>query len=328
MTNRHLTRASTDWREQIAQLQAELDELLPLLVEAEAELAERHATINAFEFRLRAAISHLTRKLDDLEWEISDLKRKLRWQGDNWYDAMDEDAAAWAQGQSATEEGDYRYREQPTAARPKQDEDTRAELKSLYRKLARLFHPDTAVDEADREFRTQMMMAINAAYAAGDLDKLKELAESPEAAPLMEFEHADQQQAEILLRELTRVKRRLAEIEEEIARLEKHQSARLMQEKAQAEAAGRDYLGEIEDQIRDIIARKMIIRDILRTKLESMDLDEEMAVPDEDFADLMWDVSLDTAFEEEISPEFDPYIRRRRDHGYYEEDFDDDYDFE
>jgi hypothetical protein len=39
-------------------------------------------------------------------------------------------------------------------------------------------------------------------------------------------------------------------------------------------------------------------------------------------------VSLETSFEDDISPEFDRYLQRRRDRVYFEEDFDDDYDFE
>ena len=327
MSERRLTKTTSDWSEQVAQLQAELDELLPQLVEAEAGLAERLATINAFEFRLRAALNHLTRKLDELDAEIRDLRRKLRLLGDEWYDVADEGAAAWARGQTATEEGDYKYHEPSPKARPQQDEDTRAELKTLYRQLARYYHPDMAVDEEDREYRTQMMMAINAAYAAGDLAKLRQLADSPEMVRHLEADHPDQQLAEALLRELRRVKERLAEIKRELEQLEQHESAKMMRRMAEAEALGVDYLAGLESQLRDSVTEKMVDRDSLLVQLEAIKLGYDTAVADDEFADIVAEVTLDASFEEDISPEFDRYIRNRTDNIYFEEDFDDDIDF-
>lgn len=328
MFAQQLIPTSDDWQEQVGHLRAELEALMPQLVDAEAELAERHAAINAFEFRLRARLSPLTRKLSVLDEEIRELRRQLRWFGEGWYAEAASDAAAWARGHSATGEGEYRYRETPTTARPEQDEDTRAEMKKLYRQLARRFHPDTAVDKTDRAYRTQLMMAINAAYASGDLTKLHELAESPESNHQLDYSRADQKLAETLLREVTRIKRRLAEIKQEVSRLEKHESAKLMKKMAMAEADGRDYLAELEKQMRDLLVERMAQRDSLQAQVESLELGEGIDASDEDFADLVWDVSLETSFEDDISPEFDRYLQRRRDRVYFEEDFDDDYDYE
>lgn len=331
MIEQRLTPTTDDWREQIAHLRAELDGLLPELVEAEAELAEWYTSINAFEFQLRARISPLTRKLEALDAEITELRRQLRWHGDSWYEGASSAAANWARGRSAAEAGDYRYRAAPTTARPEQDEDTRTEIKKLYRQLARRFHPDTAVDDSDRTYRTQLMMAINAAYAAGDLAKLRELAASPEfTSPNgLNYDHADQKLAEMLLREVARVRRRLAEIKQEMIRLEKHESAKMMKKMVEVEANGRDYFAEIEKQLRDLIEERLVSRHSLEVQLESLEMDEgDTAVSDEDFANMVWDIGQETAWDDDITPEFDRYIQRRRDRVYFEEDFDDDYDFE
>ena len=328
MVNQQLSTTSGEWDEKIAQLQAELDDLLLQLVEAEAELAERHAAINAFEFRLRSAINHLTRKLDELDNEIRNLQNKLRWHGDEWFDVADDAAASWARGQRATAGSEYRYRDTPTTARPEQDEDTRAELKKLYRQLARRYHPDMAVDAEDREYRTQMMMAINAAYAAGDLDKLQELAASPDAEQAMEYTNADQKLAETLLREVTRVQRRLAEIQDELTRLEKHDSAKMMEQMAEAEANGRDYFEEIKEQMRDLVAERTAMRDSLLVQIESLKMGYDTNISDDELADIVAEVSLETSFDADISAEFDRYIIRRSDRFYREENFDDDMDLE
>lgn len=53
------------------------------------------------------------------------------------------------------------------------DDDTKPNLKKLYRSLARMYHPDFASDEEDRERRTQLMTIINEAYEKGDLQTLQ-----------------------------------------------------------------------------------------------------------------------------------------------------------
>lgn len=328
MSNQQLSTISGEWDEKIARLQAELDDLLPQLVEAEADLAERHAAINAFEFRLRSAINHLTHQLDELDFEIQNLQKTLRWHGDEWFDAADDAAATWARGQRATDGSEYRYRDTPTAARPEQDEDTRAELKKHYRQLARRYHPDMAVDAQDREYRTQMMMAINAAYAAGDVEKLRELVSSPEMKQMQDYTDADQKLAETLLREVTRIKRRLKEIQEELAHLEKHESARMLKRMSEVEADGRDYFAEVQEQMRDLVAERTAVRDSLLVQIESLQMGYDSGISDDELADIVAEVTLETSFDENISADFDRYIIRRRDQFYREDDFDDDMDFE
>jgi hypothetical protein len=56
---------------------------------------------------------------------------------------------------------------------PDVDEDTKPNLKKLYRSLARIYHPDYASDEDDRDRRTQLMTLINEAYQKGDLSTLQ-----------------------------------------------------------------------------------------------------------------------------------------------------------
>ena len=46
------------------------------------------------------------------------------------------------------------------------DAATEAEIKTLYRKMCRRFHPDLSQDPTEQAWRTELMTAINAAYAA------------------------------------------------------------------------------------------------------------------------------------------------------------------
>jgi hypothetical protein len=327
MIEQGLTELDGNWREKIEEQQARLEKVRNELIEAEARLADRLAAINAFEFQLRARIGHLINRLEALTAEIKEYRRQLRWIDDDWGD-MENGNPFWSmrevediyEGKGAA--AGYRYMGSAPAAPPQElNLDEGQQIKQLYRQLARRFHPDMAQDAADRAYRTTMMIAINAAYAAGNLEKLKELALEPDAAGHMDYVQTDQQLAATLLRELVRCQRRLEEIRGELARLERHKSSRLMQRAQQAEAEGRDLLAEIANQIKEKIARKMVERDVLKGELENLATAEPDWQSDE-FADAVWNLSLEQAYEEDPLNGVEEWIRarQRRERFIYDED--------
>lgn len=54
------------------------------------------------------------------------------------------------------------------------------QLKTLYRSLARRFHPDLCADAADQAYRTECMLRANHAWKEGDLETLQELDDETE----------------------------------------------------------------------------------------------------------------------------------------------------
>ena len=71
------------------------------------------------------------------------------------------------------------FESDPYSDVPKQKETT-PEAKSLYRSLARRFHPDLAETEEARDARTEVMAEINQAYRDQDIDKLLEIQDRPD----------------------------------------------------------------------------------------------------------------------------------------------------
>lgn len=295
-----ITPAESHYRAQIEELQAQLDRLRPKLITAETELAERLADISAFEFRLRARLGTLHRRLESIEAEIVAYRKQLQKLQDDWFfaepDDLDEDLEPdvrfdFAEEAGAAASGEYRYRD-TAVNQPRQDlsASQSAELKRLYRQLARRFHPDFGLDEADRAQRTQIMMAINAAYALGDLDRLHEIAEQPDLLPGTSLSDAELVQA--LMRELEHCRRRLGEIRRELERLETHPSTVLMRRAEKAAANGRDYFDDLEADMRMQIQHKMVQRDVLRGEIDSFSegLSEFNSA---DFADTVYDLGLE-----------------------------------
>lgn len=318
----NLAQTGTDWRAKIAELQAQLDELKPRLVEAEAELADRLSAISVFEFNVRARLQALIQRLDKLEVQIKSLRHQLRRLQDAWLfddledlddEALRERLETWryADDESATS-GEYRYRQAPSADRtpsPTLSPDDEARLKQLYRRLARRFHPDFALDEADRAYRTDLMMAINAAYAAGDIARLEELAQRPDSAAQKTYSDAELVAA--LENEIEQCRVRLTEIRQELARLERHQSAVLMRRAERATAEGRDLLAEMATDLRSRIAHKMAERDILEAEIEAYMAGQPEYVG-EDFADAVYDLGLEQAYDHDSLTEFSEWRDRNR----------------
>ena len=333
MQNSDLILAASEWQEKIHELKALIDQLTNELVEAEAELADQLAAINAFEFRLRAGIGFLIRRLDELARQIEAYQQQLRHQqqGDdphtgNW--SIDDVEDVYHE--PGVDYDAYRYHETPPE--PPQSPlglDEKTELKRLYRQLARRFHPDMGLDEADRTRRTKLMMAINAAYAAADLDALRQLALEPDSI-LVDLLEDGQLQAEQLLREMARLQHRLSEVRDELAKVAQNKSYKLLLQAKQTELAGGDWLEELKAQVQEQISMKLVERDVLQqeiafraTAVDTND-DDDSDFQSDAFADAVWDITLEHAYDEDPEVDMEEFVSRRRDRFQYDEDILDD----
>ncbi len=92
--------------------------------------------------------------------------------------------------------------------------ETTPELKSVYRELAKLLHPDLTLDPNEKERRHKLMQMINEAYQAGNLKKLNDILESERNNP-------ENIKGEDIGSTLVRVIRKIAQIEKRIAELDK-----------------------------------------------------------------------------------------------------------
>jgi curved DNA-binding protein CbpA len=118
-----------------------------------------------------------------------------------------------------------------------------AELKRLYRRLARLLHPDLAPDEADRERLSALMARANAAYEAEDLAALELMAARVGAGePPGELTEAERLLH--LSRRAEQLARVAASLQRERRRLSRSETARLRAEAGRRAAAGQDYFAE------------------------------------------------------------------------------------
>ncbi len=249
------------------ELRAALAKVHPQLIEAEAELTDRLAEINAFEFEFEAKVGQLLDALDKLETEIQryneyiKIARNREIFGHAHVSVEDQHRRAWQAPPTWA----------PTPPPKPLDPASEAEIRKLYRQLARRFHPDLAVNEADRARRTEKMAAINNAYAARSLIELVTLAEEPDTIIKAGQGQSGQTEAQLVRAmrdELARCQRRLREIEKELHGLRFRPSVELSLEVKAARQQGRDLLAEMAAELDHKIARKSAERDMLRTQFD------------------------------------------------------------
>jgi hypothetical protein len=122
------------------------------------------------------------------------------------------------------------------------------ELQRLYRRCVRAMHPDLAVSEADRAMRTEYMANANAAYAARNSERLRELLEMWMCGSQAAIPSADDELA-YLHRAIHAVKRRLMAVQDLLDELRKSELGMLLQRAQVAQANGRDLLREMADDV-------------------------------------------------------------------------------
>ncbi|MFZ4191077.1 J domain-containing protein [Streptomyces pseudogriseolus] len=87
----------------------------------------------------------------------------------------------WMDGDGLFPEATAMLTDQPV--RPPQRVRPSEEARKLYRELARKAHPDLAQEDKERARREEFITRVNAAYARGSADELRELAEEWAAGP-------------------------------------------------------------------------------------------------------------------------------------------------
>lgn len=257
--------------EKVKRLRLELDRLRAELAEAEAELDSQLEDVRAFEFRFEAHVGQLLDQLAGLEAEVENYLSRIK--------RLRHEQTFGDQGPSfepVEEQFKQTWQQNPETAVPKPPPApppaTQAQLKKIYRHLARQFHPDLAIDEADRQYRTDKMAAINDAYQAQSMVELMALAEelAHHQSQQQAAQPPDQEMAQALQEEIERCRRRLRALDNELQNLPNRSMVELALQVKLAQREGRDLLGEMATDLERKIARKTAERDMLRAQFNNL----------------------------------------------------------
>lgn len=155
--------------DQNVRLQAELAQLTNDVAEMELELATAQAEVAEFTRRYYNQVGRRMVELDALHARLAEHHAKVH-RGDSGAAAAATECRERAE-RSARDADRFAAasRDEPEPARPGDD------TKRLFRRVAQQIHPDRAIDEVDRAWRTHLMAEANRAYRAGDDAALHEI---------------------------------------------------------------------------------------------------------------------------------------------------------
>lgn len=166
--------------------QASLDRLQRQIEEKKHELEAVKKAYTLLHRELEAFAEQYDKLVGPLETELDRVRQQIeRLVFPGGFDFSFNDVTGgglWGEYGSFEESFDAKYRrraEDPTRASTWNPKDTanmpvdENELRTLYRKLARKYHPDTTTDENEKLRLTMLMAQINAAYRAKNLKELR-----------------------------------------------------------------------------------------------------------------------------------------------------------
>jgi hypothetical protein len=238
------TRPATPEEQELARKLEEHAALEADLADRELRSANLRAELGAFERQYLHFVGSRYAELD--EWKAQIAERLVREQPKN------------ERAQQAAREARSRADETKTVAGEKSEHEPRSfqaspELKRLYRDVARRVHPDLTSDRDDRAKRQQLMADANQAYEQGDESRLEKILTAYEHSP--EAFHGEGPGAELIrvIRRVSQVRGRLAEIEAELQGLLRSDLHQLKIRVDEAEKTGhnvlQDMIAKVDEQI-------------------------------------------------------------------------------
>jgi hypothetical protein len=264
----------------------ELQQALSQLQSAQAELDELNKQLRSFEALVDARLGGLLDQLSELNTETSSLDAKLRHIREERLFGTDlmrylEGAPQPARRPNLTDLPPlglaHRGAIHGTIDKPPTSpEQNIPDIKVLYRKLARRYHPDLARSDVDRASSNEQMTEINRAYNSGDLQALMKLAGigipygvNLRQPPLQPGKPHDEPQSE-----LERAEWKLKAVRQQITRLSSLSIVKLSLEVKLARHQGRDLLSEMAADLQYKVARKLAERDYLRSQIQASGITE------------------------------------------------------
>lgn len=237
---------------ELRELQLDLQERQDRIAQLEFEISDTNAELGRFEHEYDLRVGVLERQARDLEADLEQARfkaaRRAQWgeradSPDMHVDVIEQFRRTWTP------------KDKPPTPPPEEPvtEATKAELKTLFRALAKRFHPDLVTDPEAKRWRQKIMAQVNEAYASMDLQALKQLMtkeERPEAA----VQKSREQILADLRTEVRRLDGVIRTLERNLHELINSYTVKLMLEVTIATQQGRDLLDEMALELRNKIA--------------------------------------------------------------------------
>ncbi|MCL4870546.1 MAG: J domain-containing protein [Anaerolineae bacterium] len=256
-------------QERTRRLKDELAQAQQVLLDIEAQLGEKQAIVNAFRMQCRLKIGELVDRVLHLraEKQLYLTHLRLRQQAEELGLVYDEADPFWQAQERVEPEMDEETLLPHLPETPRDD----AAAKRIYRQLARRFHPDLSATQVEQAYRTSMMAAINNAYAARDVQTLRDLADELDPTELAELAAIETRQERRLRERLMRLQRRRRKTLKQLDELHQDSTTILCYKAQTLEAEGRRWWDEIRVDLEQEISRREMEVAAIKRQLEQME---------------------------------------------------------
>jgi hypothetical protein len=273
-----IARASTPEELETEKKLADLETKKEEIADLKLTFANLRLALGRFERQYYARIGRLYVELDKLELQIEEYKTRIRLAKERRLspseveEAIDEQFAERHEDARFYEEQTNQYRQayEKEKAETRLSHEQERELKTLYRRIAKFFHPDLAGSEQEKARKNKTMAEANAAYQEKDLEKLKTIDKTAKEEEARKHETSTEK--------LARLTRESHELDKEVERLikalkEVKESPTFKMKDAveRGSAEGRDVLEELANDLETKIQEKRIeLEDIIREHRDIM----------------------------------------------------------
>lgn len=212
-----------------------LERLKDRLADREEEMTDLRGELEQFEANYTMEVGRLYAELDEIEAQIAEEEVKLVPDDEEIKKRAEELRKRAEESAANAETGDgCSFNRRPTA-----------EAKKAYHNLAKIIHPDLALDAGEKEKRHELMAKLNEAYSAGDQNRLNKLVEDFRDSPDLIRGDSPGDDLVRAIRQISQVKNRLKELREEKLKAELSELF-ILREKVEAEMLeGRNLLKQM-----------------------------------------------------------------------------------
>jgi hypothetical protein len=224
-----IVQAQTPEEREYARYLVEVEARKRRVAELQADIEARKVALARFNAEYHARVGTLFIELDRVRLAIDEYEQRIAWLKANptadpeqverdiadQFEARRQEVRNEEQENRRYEEAFQRERERPQLA---SDEESR--IKTLYRELAKRFHPDLARTEEERQRRLVVMQRINKAFTDRDIDQLTRISHEAEFADPAFESRSIGEKLVWAIREVARLEEVAAFIEDELVRLQ------------------------------------------------------------------------------------------------------------
>ena len=237
-----LTHANIAVEKETTRLTAAIDAKQRQVEELTIAIETLKSEVDVFERRYNAHINQYYLELDTVELEMKEYRLRLQLRRENVSEEEIEVRVESCFRASRARVSAYEAvnESEPIPPDAKLPATKAKHLQDLYRKLAKRYHPDKAMDTEESERREQLMPLINRAYNDQDIETLERLSLGKTELHVPEKTTIEKRKA--LHTELRRLNRAASQLQFEINRLKTGRTYQLKQQVENAKKTGTDLL--------------------------------------------------------------------------------------